>query len=90
MRRRDFITAFVGSAAACVTGARAQQADRVRRIGVLMHVTEKDQDGQARLAAFVQRLKELGWIEGAICAWTFGGARLTPIATRDKPPSWFR
>jgi ABC-type uncharacterized transport system substrate-binding protein len=64
MRRRDFITAFVGSAAACVTGARAQQADRVRRIGVLMHVTEKDQDGQARLAAFVQRLKELGWIEG--------------------------
>jgi len=64
MRRRDFITALVGSAAACVTGARAQQTERMRRIGVLMHVTEKDSDGQARLAAFLGKLKELGWIEG--------------------------
>src|SRR5437016_11198163 len=64
MRRRDFIKVFASSAAAWVTVARAQQAERVRRIGVLMHVTEKDQDGQARLAAFVERLKELGWAEG--------------------------
>jgi putative tryptophan/tyrosine transport system substrate-binding protein len=63
MRRRDFIKA-VSVAAAWVTDARAQQADRIRRIGVLMHVTEKDQDGHARLAAFVGRLKELGWTEG--------------------------
>jgi len=52
MRRRDFIKA-VSVAAAWVTDANAQQADRIRRIGVLMHVTEKDQDGHARLAAFV-------------------------------------
>ena len=44
--------------------ARAQQSDRMRRIGVLMHVTENDPDGQARLTAFVERLKELGWSEG--------------------------
>jgi ABC-type uncharacterized transport system substrate-binding protein len=64
MRRRDFIAALVGSAAAFATGARAQQSERMLRIGVLMHVTEKDSDGQARLAAFLGKLKELGWIEG--------------------------
>jgi putative ABC transport system substrate-binding protein len=64
MRRRDFIKVISLSAAAWVTDASAQQAERIRRIGVLMHVTEKDQDGQARLAAFVGRLKELGWTEG--------------------------
>ena len=64
MGRRDFIKAITVSGAAWVTGAGAQQAEPVRRVGVLMHVTEKDQDGQARLAAFVGRLKELGWAEG--------------------------
>jgi putative ABC transport system substrate-binding protein len=64
MRRRDFIKVLAGSAAASVTVAHAQQSERVRRIGVLMHVTEKDQDGQARLAAFLGKLKELGWAEG--------------------------
>ena len=64
MRRRDFIKMIGVSTAAWATGASAQQAERVRRIGVLMHVTEKDPDGQARLAAFVGRLKELGWAEG--------------------------
>ena len=56
MRRRDFIKVITVSGAAWVTGASAQQTEPVRRIGVLMHVTEKDQDGQARLAAFVGRL----------------------------------
>jgi putative ABC transport system substrate-binding protein len=64
MRRRDFIKVLSVPAAAWVTVARAQQAERMRRIGVLMHVTENDQDGQARLAAFVGRLKELGWVDG--------------------------
>jgi putative ABC transport system substrate-binding protein len=63
MKRREFIAVF-GSAAAWPLAARAQQTDRVRRIGVLMHVTENDPDGQARLTAFVERLKELGWSEG--------------------------
>src|SRR5262245_22476315 len=39
----------------------AQQAERIRRVGVLMHVTESDPDGQARLAVLVQGLKELHW-----------------------------
>jgi putative ABC transport system substrate-binding protein len=63
VRRREFIAAL-GGAAAWPLAARAQQTDRVRRIGVLMHVTENDPDGQARLTAFVERLKELGWSEG--------------------------
>ena len=63
MRRREFL-ALAGGTAAWPLAAHAQQPDRVRRIGVLMHVTEKDLDGQARLAAFVARLKELGWAEG--------------------------
>jgi putative ABC transport system substrate-binding protein len=54
----------LGGAAAWTIAAPAQQTDRVRIIGVLMHVTENDRDGQARLAAFLERLKELGWVEG--------------------------
>ena len=64
MQRREFIKLVPSSVVAWATVARAQQAEHVRRIGVLMHVTEKDQDGQARLSAFVKRLKELGWAEG--------------------------
>src|SRR5258708_7799689 len=64
MRRRDFIKIFSVPAAVWVTVAGAQQAERIRRIGVLMHVTENDQDGQARFAAFVGRLKDIGWVEG--------------------------
>jgi putative tryptophan/tyrosine transport system substrate-binding protein len=64
MRRREFITLLGGAAAAWPLVARAQSGERMRRIGVLMHVTENDPDGQARLAAFVKRLQELGWAEG--------------------------
>ena len=64
MRRREFIKVIAGSAAVWPLAAYAQQTERVRRVGVLMHVTEKDRDGQARLAAFVGKLKELGWIDG--------------------------
>ena len=62
--RRKFIT-LLGGAAAWPLAARAQQPDRMRRIGVLMHVTESDPDGQARLTVFVESLKELGWAEGS-------------------------
>ena len=63
MRRRDFIKGIAGSAAAWPIAARAQQADRTRRIGVLMSVAESDPEGQASVIAFVQRLKELGWTD---------------------------
>jgi hypothetical protein len=55
MRRREFITLLGGAAAAWPLGVRAQQAERMRRIGVLMHLAADDPEGQARHAAFVRR-----------------------------------
>ena len=63
MRRREFIT-LIGSAAAWPLSARAQQPERVRRIGVLMNVAATDPEGQAQVAAFLQALQQLGWSEG--------------------------
>ena len=62
MKRREFITLLGGAAAAWPLAARAQQAERVRRIGVLMGI-ESDPDARIRIAAFRQRLRELGWSE---------------------------
>jgi putative ABC transport system substrate-binding protein len=64
MRRREFITLLGGAAAAWPLGARAQQPERLRRIGVLMNMAADDPVGHVRLAAFVQSLQELGWIAG--------------------------
>ena len=64
MRRRDFITLLVGAAATWPVASLAQQPERVRRIGVLMSLAADDREGQARLAAFLQGLQELGWIDG--------------------------
>jgi putative ABC transport system substrate-binding protein len=65
MRRREFITALGGMAAAAwPVAARAQQGERVRRIGVLMGAAANDPDGQARFVAFVQGLHQLGWTAG--------------------------
>jgi len=64
MRRREFVTLLVGAAAAWPLAARAQQPERLRRIGVLMNLAADDPVGHARLAAFVQSLQELGWIAG--------------------------
>ena len=63
MRRREFVT-LLGSAAAWPLAARAQQPDRVRRIGVLTPYAADDREGQARVAALQQGLAELGWIDG--------------------------
>jgi putative tryptophan/tyrosine transport system substrate-binding protein len=64
MRRREFITLLGGAAAAWPLAARAQQADGVRRIGVLMGYAESDREGQALVAAFREGLQKLGWAEG--------------------------
>src|SRR5262249_19986175 len=64
MKRRDFIRAVVSSAAAFPFAARAQQPEPTRRIGVLMSTGSDDKEGQVRLNAFVQGLRELGWIDG--------------------------
>jgi putative ABC transport system substrate-binding protein len=63
MKRREFIT-LLGGASAWPLAARAQQAERVRRIGVLTYIAADDAEGQARLAAFTQALSQLGWSEG--------------------------
>jgi putative ABC transport system substrate-binding protein len=64
VRRREFITLLGGVAATWPLAARAQQAERMRRIGVLMNRAADNPDGQARLAAFQQTLQQLGWSEG--------------------------
>jgi ABC-type uncharacterized transport system substrate-binding protein len=61
--RREFIT-LVGGAVAWPPAARAQQADRVRRIGMLMLYSQTDREGQARVAAFLDTLQRLGWTDG--------------------------
>jgi ABC-type uncharacterized transport system substrate-binding protein len=63
--RRTFITLLGGAAAAWPLAARAQQAEQVRRIGVLIGgIAPGDADAQANMAAFLQGLQQLGWIEG--------------------------
>jgi putative tryptophan/tyrosine transport system substrate-binding protein len=76
VRRRDFITCLGGAAAWPLT-AHAQQADRIRRIGVLVALAEDDPEIKARLAAFRQGLEKRGWSEG----------RNVSIDTRFAPDS---
>jgi putative ABC transport system substrate-binding protein len=65
MRRRAFIALLGGGAAAWPLAARAQPADRVRRIAALMGAySETDREGQARFTAFFDTLQRLGWIDG--------------------------
>jgi putative tryptophan/tyrosine transport system substrate-binding protein len=62
-KRREFIT-LLGGAAAWPLAAKAQQGERMRRIGVLMNLTAEDSESQARNAAFLQALGQLGWTDG--------------------------
>jgi putative ABC transport system substrate-binding protein len=64
MRRREFITLLCGAAAAWPLTARAQQPDRMRRIGVLMGFPESDSQAQSFIAAFQNGLQKLGWTDG--------------------------
>jgi putative tryptophan/tyrosine transport system substrate-binding protein len=64
VRRREFITLLGGAAAAWPLAARAQQSQRVRRIGALMLTSEADPRAEGYVASFRQRLQELGWVDG--------------------------
>ena len=64
LQRREFIVALAGAAATWPLAARAQQGDRVRRIGVLMANDENDPEAKPRLSAFTQALADLGWTDG--------------------------
>jgi putative ABC transport system substrate-binding protein len=64
VKRRAFITLLGGAAVAWPLAARAQQPERIRRIGVLMYPARDDPEGQARIAAFLDSLEQLGWTDG--------------------------
>ena len=64
MRRRKFITLLGRAAASWPLAARAQQPERLRRIGVLILYAQTDREGQARVAAFLDTLQRLGWTDG--------------------------
>ena len=64
MKRREFITLLGGAAAAWPLYVRAQQREKMRRIGVLMHTAADEPESQARLAAFMQGLQKSGWAVG--------------------------
>ncbi len=78
MRRRDFINIVGGAAAALPLAARAQQGERMRRIGVLTPLATDDLEAQARYAAFLERLQQLGWTDGrnvqVDARWSAGNA----------------
>jgi ABC-type uncharacterized transport system substrate-binding protein len=64
VRRREFITLIGGAAIAWPLAARAQQGERMRRIGVLMALAQNDPEAEPRMTAFEAGLRELGWVEG--------------------------
>jgi putative ABC transport system substrate-binding protein len=64
MRRREFLGVLSSTAIAWPLATRAQHGERMRRIGVLTYLAADDTEGQARLAAFAQALKQLGWSDG--------------------------
>jgi putative ABC transport system substrate-binding protein len=64
MKRREFISLLGGATAAWPFAARAEQGERIRRIGVLTGFSENDPEAQRRVTAFLGRLRELGWTDG--------------------------
>jgi putative tryptophan/tyrosine transport system substrate-binding protein len=74
MKRREFITLLGGATAAWPLAARAQQSERLRRIGVLMPLTTDDADEQEVMFIFVQALQQLGWTDGRNLRIDFRGA----------------
>src|SRR5262245_49128520 len=87
MRRREFITLLGGAAAALPLPARAQQGERMRRIGVLWAIAESDPDAQLRVKAFEAGLQELGWVEGRNLRidyrWSPGDANLLRVQAAE-------
>src|SRR5262245_56355557 len=83
IRRRKFLATLLGGAAATwPLAARAQQPERVRRIGVLMAYAQNDREYQSYLAAFREELQKLGWTEGRNVQIDYRWAALDPELMR--------
>ena len=89
MRRRDFI-AGASASAAWPFAASGQQAQPVRRVGVLMAPAADDPDGQARLAAFQEGMQQLGWVDGRNVRLDIRWAGLISTAFAEMLRSWWR
>jgi hypothetical protein len=85
--RREFIVGL-GSAAAWPVVARAQQGDRVRRIGVLLPFNENDPVIKLRVSVFTQALADLGWTDGRNVRMDVRWAGGDPIGYKPSRPSW--
>jgi len=87
MRRREFIKAMAGSATVWPVVGRAQQGQRMRRIGVLMPFAENDPNAMAQLSGFMQGLAQLGWIDGRNVRmdirWTAGSVDRTLMFAKE-------
>ena len=93
MRRREFIAGF-GGAAAWPLAARAQQGERVRRIGVLMGGNENDPVTKSRISALTQALAALGWTDGRNVwmdlRWAGANTNRMRALAQERPLSSFR
>jgi putative ABC transport system substrate-binding protein len=89
VKRREFIT-LLGSAAAWPLAARAQQGERMRRIGVLQPAAADDPVFQARLAAFYQELALLGWNIGRNVRIEMRGPQPMLLRFANKRQNWRR
>src|SRR6185295_7290026 len=87
IRRREFVAALGGTVTAWPLAARAQQPERMRRIGVLMGFAEEDHDAQARIAGFKQALEGLGLTDGRNIEfnyrWSLGDADRMQVYARE-------
>ena len=93
MRRREFIT-VLGGAVAWPLAARAQQGERVRRVGVLMNLAANDPEALRRMTAFVQGLQQRGWTEGGNVRidirWAAGSTDRFRTYAAELVPCWSR
>ena len=86
--RREFITLLGGAAAAWPIAARAQQPERMRRIGMIMPAASDDPEYPVRIGAFLQGMQQLGWIRSAaICGSISVGLLVMPTMPASMRPN---